>query len=972
MALGTIFSTHSKRNTQFKYSGNCILKEVNPSDTDWDSEMPDTCSSRLGSTAGKPHITCIFPLCTLQAIHYLATFFLENLYMTNKDYTLRLSGLEPLVIYEGSNFINVGERTNVTGSKKFLRLIKEGQFDDALEVAREQVQGGAQIIDINMDEGMIDGVEAMTTFLNLVMAEPDIARVPIMIDSSKWEIIEAGLKCVQGKCVVNSISLKGGEEEFIKQAKTVKRFGAAVIVMLFDEVGQADNYERRIQIAERAYRILTEKVHFPAGDIIFDPNIFPVATGMEEHRKNAIDFFNATKWIKENLPGAKISGGVSNVSFSFRGNDKVREAMHSAFLYHGIKHGMDMGIVNPSQLEVYDEIDKELLTYVEDVLLDRKDDATERLLEYAEKVKGKGKEKVVDEEWRKAPVEERLSHALVKGIVDYIDTDTEEARQKYGRPLNVIEGPLMSGMNVVGDLFGAGKMFLPQVVKSARVMKKAVAYLTPYLEEEKRLAGSTAGSGAGKILLATVKGDVHDIGKNIVGVVLACNNFEIIDMGVMIPADKILEKAIKENVDAIGLSGLITPSLDEMVHVAKEMERLNMKLPLLIGGATTSKVHTAVKIDPNYSGPVVHVLDASKSVPVAQSLISQEQRPSFEKNLKAEYERFREEYKNRKREKNFVNIEKARASRTVVDTANIVEPTFTGVKVFENYPLAELRKYIDWTPFFMTWELAGRYPKILDDEVVGKEARKLFDDANKMLDNVIANNLLQAGAVIGFWPANAIGDDVELNTESGLTKFHFLRQQGEKAEGQTYNCLADFVAQKDQGVTDYMGGFAVTAGIGIEKLVEQYEKEHDDYHSIMIKAIADRLAEAFAEHMHERVRKEFWGYASTENLSNEELIKEEYRGIRPAPGYPACPDHTEKRTLFNLLNAEQNANMHLTENFAMYPAASVSGFYFAHPQSKYFGIGKINKDQVEEYAQRKGVDVAFVEKWLSPNLGYDA
>lgn len=892
--------------------------------------------------------------------------------MTNKDYTLRLSGLEPLVIYEGSNFINVGERTNVTGSKKFLRLIKDGQFDEALEVAREQVQGGAQIIDINMDEGMIDGVEAMTTFLNLVMAEPDIARVPIMIDSSKWEIIEAGLKCVQGKCVVNSISLKGGEEEFIKQAKTVKRFGAAVIVMLFDEVGQADNYERRIQIAERAYRILTEKVHFPAGDIIFDPNIFPVATGMEEHRKNAIDFFNATKWIKENLPGAKISGGVSNVSFSFRGNDKVREAMHSAFLYHGIKHGMDMGIVNPSQLEVYDEIDKELLTYVEDVLLDRKDDATERLLEYAEKVKGKGKEKVVDEEWRKAPVEERLSHALVKGIVDYIDTDTEEARQKYGRPLNVIEGPLMAGMNVVGDLFGAGKMFLPQVVKSARVMKKAVAYLTPYLEEEKRLAGSTAGSGAGKILLATVKGDVHDIGKNIVGVVLACNNFEIIDMGVMIPADKILETAIKENVDAIGLSGLITPSLDEMVHVAKEMERLNMKLPLLIGGATTSKVHTAVKIDPNYSGPVVHVLDASKSVPVAQSLISQEQRPTYEKTLKAEYERFREEYKSRKREKNFVSIEKARSTRTVVDTANIVAPTFTGVKVFENYPLAELREYIDWTPFFMTWELAGRYPKILEDEVVGNEARKLFDDANKMLDEVIANNLLQAKAVIGFWPANAIGDDVELNTANGPTKFHFLRQQSEKAEGQTYNCLADFVAQKDQGVTDYMGGFAVTAGIGIEKLVEQYEKEHDDYHSIMIKAIADRLAEAFAERMHERVRKEFWGYASSENLSNEELIKEEYRGIRPAPGYPACPDHTEKRTLFNLLNAEQNASMHLTENFAMYPAASVSGFYFAHPQSKYFGIGKINKDQVEEYAQRKGVDVAFVEKWLSPNLGYDA
>lgn len=891
--------------------------------------------------------------------------------MTNKDYTLRLSGLEPLVIFEGSNFINVGERTNVTGSKKFLRLIKEGKFDEALDVAREQVQGGAQIIDINMDEGMIDGVEAMTRFLNLVMAEPDIARVPIMIDSSKWEIIEAGLKCVQGKCVVNSISLKGGEEEFVRQAKIVKRFGAAVIVMLFDEVGQADNYERRIEIAERAYRILTEKVHFPAGDIIFDPNIFPVATGMEEHRKNALDFFNATKWIKENLPGAKISGGVSNVSFSFRGNDVVREAMHSAFLYHAIKHGMDMGIVNPSQLEVYDEIDKELLEYVEDVLLDRKDDATERLLEYAEKVKGKGKEKVIDEEWRKGTVEERLSHALIKGILDYIDGDTEEAYQKYGKPLNVIEGPLMAGMNVVGDLFGQGKMFLPQVVKSARVMKKAVAHLTPYLEEEKRLAGAAAGGGQGKILLATVKGDVHDIGKNIVGVVLACNNFEIIDMGVMVPADKILERAKAENVDVIGLSGLITPSLDEMVHVAKEMERLQMDIPLLIGGATTSRVHTAVKIDQNYSGPVVHVLDASKSVPVAQSLISKENRPVFQANLKAEYAQFREDYKNRKREKNFVTLDKARANKINVDAKNIVAPSFTGVKVFDNFPLSELRNYIDWTPFFMTWELAGRYPKILNDEIVGKEATKLFADANAILDEVIEKNLLQAKAVIAFWPANAIGDDVELNANGKIETFHFLRQQSEKAEGQTYNCLADFVAPKETGTTDYMGGFAVTAGIGIEKLVEQYEKNHDDYNSIMIKAIADRLAEAFAEKMHELVRKEYWGYAKEEALTNEDLIKEEYRGIRPAPGYPACPDHTEKRLLFDLLQAEKNAGIELTENFAMYPAASVSGFYFGHPESKYFGVGKINKDQVEEYAKRKGQDVAFIEKWLAPNLGYD-
>jgi 5-methyltetrahydrofolate--homocysteine methyltransferase len=888
-----------------------------------------------------------------------------------KDYTLRLSGLEPLIIFEGSNFINIGERTNVTGSKKFLRLIKEGQFEDALEIAKEQVQGGAQVIDVNMDEGMIDGVEAMVRFLNLIASEPDISRVPIMIDSSKWEIIEAGLKCVQGKCIVNSISLKGGEEEFIYQAKLIKRYGAALIVMLFDEKGQADTYERRIEIAERAYRILTEKVHFPAGDIIFDPNIFPVATGMEEHRKNALDFFNATKWIKENLPGAKISGGVSNVSFSFRGNDKVREAMHSAFLYHGIKHGMDMGIVNPSQLEVYDEIDKDLLGYVEDVLLDRKDDATERLLDYAEKVKGKGKEKVVDDAWRNNTVEHRLSHALVKGIIDYIDVDTEEARQKYPKPLDVIEGPLMAGMNIVGDLFGQGKMFLPQVVKSARVMKKAVAYLMPYMEEEKRKSGDTS-NNQGTILLATVKGDVHDIGKNIVGVVLACNNFEIIDMGVMVPADQILAKAKEVNADVIGLSGLITPSLDEMVYVAKEMERLGMKIPLLIGGATTSRVHTAVKIDPHYSASVVHVIDASKSVPVVQNLINKENAATFHTQIKADYERFREDYKNRKREKNFVSLEKARSNRTVINTKNIVKPSFTGTKVFEDFPLADLRKYIDWTPFFQTWELAGRYPNILQDEIVGAEATKLFKDANRMLDEVIENKLLKAKAVIGFWPANAVGDDVELKTENDqLVKFHFLRQQSEKAEGQTYNCLADFVAQKETGIIDYMGGFAVTAGIGIEKLVEQFEKDHDDYNSIMIKAIADRLAEAFAEKMHELVRKEYWGYAKNENLSDEEIIKEAYQGIRPAPGYPACPDHTEKRTLFNLLQAEQHAQIELTENFAMYPASSVSGFYFAHPESKYFGIGKINKDQVEEYAKRKGQTVEYVEKWLSPNLGYE-
>jgi 5-methyltetrahydrofolate--homocysteine methyltransferase len=888
-----------------------------------------------------------------------------------KDYTLRLSGLEPLVITKETNFVNVGERTNVTGSKKFLRLVKEGLFEEALDVAREQVQGGAQIIDINMDEGMIDGVEAMVKFLNLIAAEPDISRVPVMIDSSKWEIIEAGLRCVQGKCVVNSISMKGGEEEFIRQATIVKRFGAAVIVMLFDEVGQADNYERRIEIAERAYRILTEKVHFPAGDIIFDPNIFPVATGMEEHRKNAIDFFNGTKWIKENLPGAKISGGVSNVSFSFRGNDKVREAMHSAFLYHAIKHGMDMGIVNPSQLEVYNQIDKELLEHVEDVLLDRRDDATERLLEYAEKVKGKGKEKVVDEEWRKGSVEDRLAHALIKGVVDYVEADTEEARQKFDKPLEVIEGPLMSGMSIVGDLFGEGKMFLPQVVKSARVMKKAVAYLMPFMEEEKRKTGNMS-TNQGRILMATVKGDVHDIGKNIVGVVLACNNYEIIDIGVMVPAEKILEVALREKVDVIGLSGLITPSLDEMVHVAKEMERLGLNIPLLIGGATTSRAHTAVKIDPVYSGPVVHVLDASKSVPVAQSLISPEQRERTQKKFKADYEQFRIDYKNRKKDKNFVPLEKARDHKFKVSFDSITKPSFLGTKTFDDFPLEQLRERIDWTPFFLTWELVGRYPAIFDDKIIGVESKKLFDDANRMLDEVISKKLLKAKGVIGFYEANAIGDDVLLNTTDGKTEmFNFLRQQNEKAADQPYLCLADFVAQKDSGKQDYMGMFAVTAGIGIEPLIEAYEKDHDDYNSIMIKALADRLAEAFAEKMHELVRKEYWGFAKDEVLTDDEIIREKYDSIRPAPGYPACPDHTEKQKLFDLLQAEKETGIFLTESYAMYPTAAVSGFYFANPDSKYFAVGKIQKDQVEEYAKRKNVSVEYVEKWLAPNLAYD-
>ena len=826
-----------------------------------------------------------------------------------KDYTLKLSGLEPLIVTPESNFVNVGERTNVTGSAKFLRLIKEGNYDEALAVAREQVEGGAQIIDVNMDEGMLDGVEAMTRFLNLVAAEPDIARVPVMIDSSKWPIIEAGLKVVQGKCVVNSISLKAGEEEFIYQAKLIKRYGAAVIVMAFDEQGQADTYERRIEICERAYRILVDTVGFFPGDIIFDPNIFPVATGMEEHNNNALDFFRATKWIRENLAGAHVSGGVSNVSFSFRGNNTVREAMHAAFLYHAIQHGMDMGIVNPSMLEVYDDIPKDLLEHVEDVLLNRRPDATERLLTFAETVKQKGKSEKVDEEWRSKTVADRLSYALVKGIVDYIETDTEEARKQFSRPLEVIEGPLMAGMNVVGDLFGSGKMFLPQVVKSARVMKKAVAYLMPFMEEEKLKSGNTSNS-QGKILMATVKGDVHDIGKNIVGVVLACNNFDIIDMGVMVPTEKIIAKAIEENVDVIGLSGLITPSLDEMVGVAKEMERAGLKTPLLIGGATTSRVHTSVKIDPHYSGSVVHVVDASKSVPVVQKLIGKTSGAEFHTAIKTEYAKYREDYANRQREKKYLKLEQARQFDVKVDSKNIVKPSFIGNKVFKNISLEALKNYIDWTPFFMSWELAGKYPQILSDELVGKEATKLFEDANQLLNKIIADKSLEAAAVVGFWPANRTGDDVVLKADNETIQLHFLRQQNEKASGQHYNCLADFVAPLEANTTDYIGAFAVTAGIGIEQLVDAFEKDHDDYNSIMVKALADRLAEALAEYMHEMVRKELWPYAADENLSNAELIKESYQGIRPAPGYPACPDHTEKSTLFSLLDVENNIGLH--------------------------------------------------------------
>lgn len=890
------------------------------------------------------------------------------------DTLMHLSGLEPVTLRPESNFMNVGERTNVTGSKKFLRLIKENNYEEALSIAREQVEGGAQVIDVNMDEGMLDSEKAMTTFLNLIASEPDISRVPIMIDSSKWSVIEAGLKCVQGKAIVNSISLKEGEDIFIEQAHKIKQYGAAVIVMAFDEVGQADTYQRRIDICKRAYDILVQKVHFPPQDIIFDPNIFPVATGMEEHRLNALDFFNATKWIKENLLYAKVSGGVSNVSFSFRGNDHVREAIHSAFLYHAIKNGMDMGIVNPSQLVVYDDIEKELLELVEDVLLNRRDDATERLITHAEKLKGVSVEKAEkDEAWRKGTVEERLSHALVKGLVEYIDADVEECRQKYTKTLDIIEGPLMDGMNVVGDLFGAGKMFLPQVVKSARVMKKAVAYLLPYLEEEKKQSGITQKNN-GKILLATVKGDVHDIGKNIVGVVLACNNYEIIDLGVMVSCDKILEQARHHNVDVIGLSGLITPSLDEMVHVAKEMERLGFKMPLLIGGATTSKVHTAVKIAKNYSGPVVHVNDASKSVPVASSLISDDLRSAFMAEVEKDYERVREQNKNAQSQNKFISISEARANKFPIDwnKTEISEPALIGNKVFNNYDLKEISEYIDWTPFFHSWELKGSYPKIFNDPERGLEAKKLFDDAQKMLQQIIAEKWLTANAVIGIYPANTVNDDdIEIFYQNGKKDkyvFHSIRQQTKKPAGQYNVALADFVAPT--GKKDFIGAFALTTGIGIDEHIARFEKDHDDYNAIMLKALADRLAEAFAELMHKKVRKDYWGYAKNENFSNEDLIKEEYAGIRPAPGYPAQPDHTEKLTIWKLLDVENNTGIVLTESLAMVPTAAVSGLYFANPNAHYFGVGKITKEQVEDYAKRKNMSFKETEKWLGPALGY--
>ncbi|MCI0450517.1 MAG: methionine synthase [Chlorobi bacterium] len=887
---------------------------------------------------------------------------------------LRLSGLESLNITPQTNFVNIGERTNITGSAKFAKLIKEENYEEALSVARQQVESGAQVIDVNMDEGMLDGEAAMVKFLNLAAVEPDIARVPVMIDSSKWSIIEAGLKCIQGKGIVNSISLKEGEEKFIEHAKKVRMYGAAVIVMAFDEKGQADSFERKIQVCRRSYEILTQKVGFPPQDIIFDPNILTVATGIEEHNNYAVDYINTIKWIKENLPAAKVSGGVSNISFSFRGNNFVREAMHSAFLYHAIKAGMDMGIVNAGMIEVYDEIPKDLLERVEDVLLNRRPDATERLVEFAESVKSKGKVIEQDNAWRDTSVEERLKHALIKGIVDNIEEDTEEARKKYSKPLDVIEGPLMDGMNVVGDLFGSGKMFLPQVVKSARVMKKAVAYLTPFIEKDKSKGASNI---AGRILLATVKGDVHDIGKNIVGVVLGCNNYEIIDLGVMVSSEKILQVAREKDVDIIGLSGLITPSLDEMVHVAKEMERQGFKVPLLIGGATTSKIHAAVKIAPNYSSPTIHVLDASRSVSVAGNLMNKDNRDKFIGLVKQEYDRMRISHKGKKELKKFLKIEEARGKKLIIDWAKtiVAKPSFTGNKVFDNFPLEKIKERIDWTPFFLTWELKGKYPRIFDDLTYGREAKKLYDDANKLLQELIKNKWLTAKAVIGLYPANSVGDDVELYTNDKrnevLTTFHMLRQQAQKTIEQPYLSLADFIAPKESGVIDYFGGFAVTSGVGIETVLERFKKEHDDYNSILLKALADRLAEAFAELMHELVRKEFWGYAKGEKLSNEELIKEEYTGIRPAPGYPSQPDHTEKRILFDLLDAENKAGIILTESFAMYPASSVCGLYISHPESKYFNVGKIAQDQIEDYAGRKNISVENAEKWLAPVLAYE-
>ena len=881
---------------------------------------------------------------------------------------LKLSGLEPLIITPESNFINVGERTNVAGSKKFLRLIKEENYTEALDIARHQVDGGAQILDVNFDDGLLDGKYAMVKFLNLIVSEPDISRIPIMIDSSKWEILEAGLQVVQGKCVVNSISLKEGEKEFISHAKTIKRYGAAVIVMAFDEDGQADNYDRRLEICKRSYDILVNQVGFPSEDIIFDLNIFPVATGMEEHRRNAIDFIEATRWVRQNLPNVSVSGGVSNVSFSFRGNDSVREAMHSVFLYHAIQAGMNMGIVNPTMLEVYDEIPKDLLELVEDVMLDRRDDATERLLDYSERVKSTKKEFVEELEWRKEPLQNRITHALVKGIDRFIEEDVEEARTVSKRPLDVIEINLMTGMGIVGDLFGSGKMFLPQVVKSARVMKKAVAYLQPFIEAEK----DEKQKANGKILMATVKGDVHDIGKNIVSVVLGCNNYEIIDLGVMVPADKIIQAAIDNNVDVIGLSGLITPSLDEMVHVADELQRKNLNFPLLIGGATTSKAHTAVKICPKYRNTVVHVNDASRAVGVVSQLLDRNA-VQYQEELRLDYDDFREKFLSRQIEKEYVTIEEARRQKFSIDWKNevITKPKNLGIHIIENQDLRELLPFIDWSPFFRSWELHGKYPQILTDEVVGEQATELFIEAQVLLNEILDKKLFTAKGIFGIFPANSDdSDDVLIFDEEGneQVKFHTLRQQLKKSAGKEYLALSDFIAPKFSGINDYMGAFAVTTGFGTEELAQKYYDDGDDYNAIIVKALADRLAEAFAEFLHHKVRTEIWGYAENENLENEDLIAEKYLGIRPAPGYPACPDHLEKTTIWKLLNVKENIGLELTESLAMFPTAAVSGYYFGNPKAKYFGVGKISEDQLKDYAARKEVDLEFARKWLSPNL----
>ena len=979
-------------------------------------ETPETLAPQLKDWAQNGWLNIIGGCCGTTPAHIKAIADAVRGFAPRKppdvEPYLRLSGLEAATIpgnrvgvsNASINFVNIGERTNVAGSPKFAQLIKAGDFEAALAIARQQVENGAQVIDVCMDEGMIDGVAAMTRFLNLVAGEDSIARVPIMIDSSKWSVIEAGLKCTLGKGIVNSISLKEGEEKFLLQATLIRHYGASVVVMAFDERGQADNFERRTQVCQRAYDLLTQKVGFAPQDIIFDPNVLTVGTGMEEHANYAVDFIRATKWIKENLSLAKVSGGISNISFSFRGNNTVREAMHSAFLYHAIKAGLDMGIVNAGMLEVYEEIPRDLLALVEDVLLNRRPDATERLIKFAESVKKKDKADAVEDEWRMGTIEERLSHALVKGIVDYIDQDIEEARRKYGRPLAVIEGPLMAGMNVVGDLFGSGKMFLPQVVKSARVMKKAVAYLLPFMEEEKK-AGGAVNKYAGKVLMATVKGDVHDIGKNIVGVVLGCNNYEVIDLGVMVPCEKILETAREQKVDIIGLSGLITPSLDEMTHVAREMEREGFTVPLLIGGATTSKAHTAVKIAPAFSQPVVHVLDASRAVPVVGSLISAEQKPAFIQTIRNEYDRIRAQHAGQSAK--LIHLEQARARAPKLTFSDLPRPEFIGVRVLAcdgragcpqpaanaglsvarrgedtaPYPisLSDLVPFIDWSPFFHTWELRGRYPAILNHEKHGEEARKLFDDAQKLLDEIVSKKLLQPRGIYGLFPANRVGDDVELYTDESrakvLTTFHFLRQQIEKPDGQPNYCLADFVAPEihqplNPQPADHLGAFAVTSGHGLKELVEKFKKDHDDYNAIMAEALADRLAEAFAEYLHKRAREE-WGYGKNEKLSHEDLIEEKYRGIRPAAGYPACPDHTEKRILWQLLDAEKNAGIQLTESCAMWPASSVSGLYFAHPESKYFAVGKLGRDQLLDYHLRKGITLQEVERWLGPYLNYD-